>query len=160
MEEELHAVDPRIAIVNILPYSEVVGGFLYTQRMNAELFSVIAVLGLILAAAGVFGVVSLAVARRRKEIGIRLAIGANRGSIARLVASTVSGAVGLGLVAGLVGALLAARLVESLLWGVSSTDPLALGIGLLVLLAAVALAVALPVRRALKVDPVRILQAE
>jgi len=160
MEEELHAVDSRIAIVNILPYTEVVEGFLYTQRMNAELFSVIALLGLILAAAGIFGVVSLAVAQRRKEIGIRLAIGAGRGAIARLVVSGVSLSLALGLLVGLGGALLATRLVESLVWGISASDPLALSLGVGVLLVAVALALSLPLRRAWRVDPVGSLQAD
>jgi ABC-type antimicrobial peptide transport system permease subunit len=160
MEEELHAVDPRIAIVNILPYSEVVGGFLYTQRMNAELFSIIAVLGLILSASGVFGVTSLSVARMKKEIGIRLAIGAGRSAITRLVVSRVSVAVGLGLAAGLVASFMGSRLVESLLWGISPTDPTALSLGIGILLASVALAVSIPLRRAARVDPVETLQAE
>ncbi|MGD2122208.1 MAG: ADOP family duplicated permease [Gemmatimonadota bacterium] len=160
MEDELHAVDPRIAIVNILPYSEVVGGFLYTQRMNAELFSIIALLGLVLSASGVFGVTSLSVARMKKEIGIRLAIGAGRAAITRLVISRVSLAVGLGLLAGVVASFLGSRLVESLLWGISPTDPMALGLGIGVLLASVALAVSVPLRRAARVDPVETLQAE
>jgi predicted permease len=160
MEDELHAVDPRIAIVNILPYSEVVGGFLYTQRMNAELFSVIAILGLILSASGVFGVTSLSVARMRKEIGIRLAIGAGQGAITRLVISRVAVAVGIGLLAGVVASFVGSRLVESLLWGISPTDPLALSLGIVVLLASVALAVSIPLRRASLVDPVETLQAE
>ncbi|MFC1575843.1 ADOP family duplicated permease [Gemmatimonadota bacterium] len=160
MEEELQAVDPRIAIVNILPYSEVVGGFLYTQRMNAELFGIIAALGLILSAAGIFGVVSLAVARRRKEIGIRLALGAQGGDITRLVVRRVTVSLGVGLLVGSIGALLATRLVESLLWGVEPTDPVSLGVGMGVLLAAVVLAVGVPVGRALRVDPVGSLRAE
>jgi len=160
MEEELRAVDPRLAIVNVLPYSEVVRGFLYAQRMNAELFSVIACLGLLLCAAGVFGVTSLAVARMRKEIGIRLAIGAQRGAIGRLVVSRVARAVAVGVTLGLAGAFLAARWVAGLLWGVQPLDPLSLGTGIAGLLGAVALAVAFPVRRALTVDPVGSLQAE
>jgi predicted permease len=160
MEEELHIVDPRIAIVNILPYSEVVGGFLYTQRMNAELFSIIGFLGLILSSAGVFGVTSLAVARMKKEIGIRLAIGAGKGTITRLVVSRISAAVALGLGGGLAGAFFASRLVESLLFGVTPSDPIAIGVGVSVLLASVGLAVSLPIRRAVGVDPVATLHAE
>jgi len=160
MEAELHAVDPRIAIVNILPYSEVVGGFLYPQRMNAELFTIIAILGLILSAAGVFGVTSLAVARMQKEIGIRIAVGAGRQTITRLVVSRMSRSVILGLVAGVVIALAGSRFVESLLWGVSPTDPAAIGLGVSVLLLSVVLAVILPVRRAVQTDPVETLQAD
>jgi predicted permease len=160
METELHAVDPRIAIVNILPYSDVVGGFLYPQRMNAELFTIIAILGLILSAAGVFGVTSLAVMRMQKEIGIRIAIGAGQQTITRLVVSRVARSVVLGLGIGIALALAGSRLVESLLWGVSPTDTVAIGLGLFVLLLSVILAVSLPVRRAVRVDPVETLQAE
>jgi len=160
MEQELRAVDSRIAIVNILPYTQVVRGFLYTQRMNAELFGVIAVLGLILATAGVFGVVALAVARRRREIGIRVAVGADRGFVTRLVLGTVSGPLAVGLLFGLGGAFVATRLVRNLLWGVAPTDPVALVAGGAVLLGAVGLAVAVPLHRALEVDPVASLRAE
>jgi predicted permease len=160
MEDELRSVDPRIAIVNILPYSRVVDGFLYTQRMNAELFAIIAIIGLVLAAAGVFGVVSLAVARQRKEIGIRLAIGARKGAITKLVMARTGVAVALGLIGGMVVAFLATRLVESLLWGVTPSDPISLVVGLAVLVSSVALALLVPIRRALAVDPVGSLQAD
>lgn len=153
MEEELHRVDARIAIVNILPYSEVVDGFLYTQRMNAELFTLIAALGLLLAVAGVFGVASLAVAHRRREIGIRLAIGASAGEVVRASVSRIGTALLLGVGAGLAGALAVTRLVENLVWGVASSDPVALACGVTVLIGAVALAVSVPIRRALRIDP-------
>ncbi|MGW8265383.1 MAG: ADOP family duplicated permease, partial [Longimicrobiales bacterium] len=160
MEEELRAVDSRIAIVNILPYAEVVEGFLYSRRMNAELFSAIAVLALILVGAGVFGVMSLLVAGRRREIGIRLAIGAKRLDIARTVMSRVAVTVLLGMALGAGSAALARRMVEALLWGVQPTDPLSLGLGLAVLCATVALAAALPLHRAWRVDPAASLRAE
>ena len=146
--------------MNVLPYSEVVDGLLYSQRMNAELFTVIAALGLILSVAGVFGVVSLAVAQRRKEIGIRLAIGAGDPEIVRVAVARVLGAIALGVVVGLVGALLATRLVASLVWGVSPSDPASLASGVLVLVVAVGLAMGLPVQRALRIDPVSSLRVE
>jgi ABC-type antimicrobial peptide transport system permease subunit len=153
-------VDPRIAIVNILPYSEVLEGFLYSRRMNAELFSVIAALALVLVGAGIFGVMSLLVAGQRREIGIRLAIGAKGRDIARMVMTRVAGTVLLGIALGAGGAFLARRMVEALLWGVQPTDPLSLSLGVAVLIGAVALAAALPLRRALTVDPAGSLQAE
>jgi len=110
--------------------------------------------------AGVFAVVALAVASRRREIGIRMAVGADRISIAKSVLGPVSVSVFAGLGVGLAGAFGATRLVESLLWGVAPADPLALGIGVGVLLVAVVLAVLVPVRRALGVDPVTSLRAE
>jgi putative ABC transport system permease protein len=160
IERELRAVDPRIAIVNILPYRQVVSGFLYSQRMNAELFGVIACLGLILAGAGVFGVVALAVTRRRREFGIRIAIGAARRDIVRAVLSTVLGPLTVGLLLGLAGAFLSTRLVADLLWGVAPSDPLALLAGGSVLVASLLIALAVPLGRALRVDPVASMRAE
>ncbi len=160
VEGELRAVDTRIAIVNILPYRQVVGGFLYAQRMNAELFGVMAVIGLLMAAAGVFGVVALSVARRRRELGVRMAVGAHGSDIARVVLASVLGPVVVGLVLGLGGAFVATRMVAELLWGVAPGDPVALLAGGLVLLAALGGAVAVPVTRALRTDPVASLRGE
>ncbi|MDH3733898.1 MAG: ADOP family duplicated permease [Gemmatimonadota bacterium] len=160
MRRELRDVDTRLAIVNILPYRDVVRGSLYTQRMNAELFTVIAGLGLMLAAAGVFAVVALAVTGRRREIGIRMAIGAGRLSVARAVVGPIGVSVLVGLGIGLAGAFVATRWVESLLWGVEPADPMALAAGVGVLLLAVALAVQFPLRRAMAIDPVGSLRAE
>ena len=159
-ERELHAVDTRLAIVNILAYRDVVRGFLYTQRMNAELFSAIAALGLLLAAAGIFAVVTLAVAARRREIGIRIAVGAGGRAIARSILVPVGVSLTMGLALGLGGAAAATRVVMGLLWGVAPADPLALTTGIAVLLLAVAAAVWLPLRRALRLDPVASLRAE
>lgn len=160
MERELRAVDTRLAIVNILPYRDVVRGALYTQRMNAELFTVIALLGLLLSAAGVFAVLGLAVAGRRREIGIRVAVGADRVSIAKSVLGSISGSVLLGLGVGLAGAFGATRLVEGLLWGVAPADPVALGLGVVLLLIAVGLAAGVPLRGAMKIDPSTALRSE
>jgi len=158
--QELHAVDTRLAIVNILTYRDVVRGSIYTQRMNAELFSVIAALGLLLATTGVFAVVALAVAGRRREIGIRMAVGADRTAIARSLLGPIGGSVLVGLGIGLAGAFGATRLVGSLLWGVAPADPLALAVGVGVLLLAVALAVGVPLRQALGIDPIASLRTE
>jgi len=160
MERELHAVDTRLAIVNILPYRDVVRGALYTQRMNAELFTAIAALGLLLSVAGVFAVLALAVAGRRHEIGIRMAVGADQVSIAKSVLGPIGGSVLVGLGVGLAGAFGATRLVGSLLWGVAPADPLALGAGVVVLLVAVVLAAAVPLRGALGIDPAVVFRTE
>ncbi len=160
MERELHAVDTRLAIVNIVTYRDVVRGFLYTQRMNAELFTLIAVLGLLLAAAGIFAVVTLAVAGRRREIGIRVAVGASGAAIARSILVPVGTSLAVGLALGLGGAAAATRVVSSLLWGVAPGDPLALMVGAAVLVLAVGLAVWRPLRRALRMDPVASLRVE
>jgi ABC-type antimicrobial peptide transport system permease subunit len=121
--------------------------------MNAELFTVVALIGLVLAAAGIYSVTNLAVNQRRREIGIRMAIGADRREIAQMVITRSLGAVVLGLVVGLTAAFGVTRLVQGLLFGVASTDPVTFTMGIVVLLAAAAFAAYLPIRRAVRVDP-------
>jgi cell division protein FtsX len=140
----LNAYEPHMTVINSVSYRDVVAGSLYTQRMNAELFTALAGLGLALACAGIFSVVSLAVARRRKEIGIRKAMGATPGRIRgrmvgkALIPVAVGGAVGFGV------ALMGAGLVESLLFGISPLDPGTLVVGVMTLLLASAAAAFFP----------------
>jgi predicted permease len=156
----LREFESHIAIVNVLPYSEVVKGFLYTQRMNAELFTTLAFLGLVLAAVGIFSVMSLAVSRRTREIGIRMAIGAQRTDISRLMIRRALTPVALGLGVGLAASLAFTGLVRSLLHGVEPTDPLTLVAGTGVLVVAALSAAYLPARRAATVDPVTALRRD
>jgi hypothetical protein len=156
----LRDFEPHLAIVNSIAYGDVVRGALYVQRMNAELFSLLAVLGLVLAGVGIFSVVSLSVSRRTQEIGVRKALGATGGQINGLMVKQALGPVLVGLVLGLVGTLAVSRLVRSLLLGVEPTDPIGLVGGSLVLMLTAALAAYLPARRAGRVDPVRALKAE
>jgi putative ABC transport system permease protein len=146
LEAELRAVDPTLAR--------------YTQRMNAELFTLVATMGLVLAAAGLFAVLSLAVGRRIREIGIRLSLGANSTRIVGLVAQEVAGAVSLGVLVGLASSFVVGRMMQSMLFGVGPADPIAVTGGALVLLGVAALAGFLPTRRALVVDPARTLREE
>jgi predicted permease len=154
----LRDFEPHLAIVNVVSYNDVVRGFLYPQRMNAEMFSVLAALGLALATVGVFSVMSLAVSRRTREIGIRVSIGAMRGDIGRLVILRTLGPVLLGLGVGLAASFGLAGLVRGLLFGVEPNDPLALAAGAAVLLVAALTAAYLPARRATAVDPVEVLR--
>lgn len=156
----LREYEPHLAIVNAITYEDVVRGALYTQRMNAEMFSVLAVLGLTLAGVGIFSVVSLSVVRRTREIGIRKAIGAKRSEIDVMVVLQALGPVLLGLIVGLSTAMAASKLFESLLIGVRPIDPVSLLGGSLVLLATAVVAAYLPARRAGGVDPVRALKVE
>jgi len=128
--------------------------------MNAELFSVLAFLGVALAAVGIFSVMSLAVQQRTRETGIRMAVGATGSHIARLVMGRAMGAVGLGLVVGLAATFGVTRVIQSLLYGVETTDPIAFAAGIAVLVAAALLATYLPARRAVAVDPLTSLRSE
>ncbi len=156
----LREFEPHLAIVNAISYQDVVRGALYTQRMNAELFSVLAVLGLILAGIGIFSVVSLSVTQRTREIGVRKAIGASSVEINRLVILQALGPVLAGLLLGLLVSWGASGLVGSLLLGVEPTDPIGLAAGSLVLLATAVFAAYLPARRAVRVNPVTALRAD
>jgi predicted permease len=160
LQRWLREYEPHLAIVNVIPYRDVVRGFLYTQRMNAELFTVLAVLGLGLAAVGVFSVMSLAVSRRTREIGIRMSIGAQRGDVGRMVVRRALTPVLIGLAIGLAASFAATGLVQSLLFGVEPTDPLSLAAGAGVLAVVAVLAAYLPARRATRVDPVAALRVE
>jgi predicted permease len=155
----LRDYEPYLAIINVLPYSDVISGFVYTQRMNAELFSLLAVFGLTLAAVGIFGVMSLTVSQRTHEVGIRMAIGARSGEIGRMVIGQAMIPVALGLALGLIASYALAGVVRSLLFGVEPGDPLALIGGTALLVAAALAAAYLPSRRAAAVDPAKALRA-
>jgi len=160
LQSWLRNYEPHLAIINVLPYTEVVSGFLYVQRMNAQFFTALAFLGMALAAVGIFSVVSLTVGRRRREIGVRMAIGARQADIARHVVARALTPVIVGVGLGVVGALAATRLVRSLLIGVEPTDPVSLAGGAAMLILAAVLAAYLPARRAMQVDPVQALRSE
>jgi predicted permease len=139
---------------------EIMADSLATERFNALLMGVFALVALALTAFGIYGVVSYGVRQQRREIGIRVALGARRAGIARLVMSQGMMPVLLGLLGGVVGALALGRFVESLLWGVESADPATI-IAVAVLLAAVAAVSSwLPVREATRIDPSHSLRSE
>jgi putative ABC transport system permease protein len=129
-------------------------------RLNAMLVSLFALIALLLAAAGIFGVMSYSVMQRTQEIGIRLALGAQRYDVLRLIVGQGMRFVGIGVLVGLIGVFACTRLLQSLLFGVGATD---LGTMLIatVTLATVALcACYIPARRAMRVDPVQALRSE
>jgi ABC-type antimicrobial peptide transport system permease subunit len=126
----------------------------------AGLFATIAVLGLALAAAGIYALVYYTVSERTREIGIRVALGAETGQVLRFVMQQAMIRVGAGLVLGLGAAIVVARLTGSLLYGVGPADPLTFGAGSLLLVGAALLASYLPARRATRVDPLVALRYE
>ena len=130
------------------------------QRFNLLLFGLFAALALVLAAVGIYGVMAYSVAQRTREIGIRVAIGAQRSEVARLVLGEGARHAALGVLLGLAGASALTRLMTSLLYGVRPTDPLTFAC-VAILLAAVALAACyIPARRAMRVDPIVALRHE
>jgi ABC-type antimicrobial peptide transport system permease subunit len=133
---------------------------LLPARLGAMAFMLFAGLALALAVLGVYGVVSYAVARRTREVGIRLAIGAQPGALVRLLMREGFVLVLIGTVAGLGLGVLSARLLATLLYGVGTVDPVTFLGAPVVLMAAGAVAAFLPARRASRVDPASVLRAE
>ena len=131
-----------------------------TPRFNVILLSVFAAIGLVLAVVGVYGVMSAAVAQQRQEIGVRMALGASSGTIARMVIVGGSHLLVVGLAIGLGGTIVVARLLARQVWNVSAFDPIAFAIVSFVLLAAGLQACLWPALRAARTDPVIALRQE
>jgi putative ABC transport system permease protein len=137
-----------------------IGAADFRQRVGSQLLGLFGVLGLVLASIGLYGVLSFQVARRTREIGIRMALGSSRGEVLRLVLREGALLVGLGLAIGIAGAAGLARLLRSLLLGLHPWDPLAFAGVVAVLLTASLVACLVPARRATRVDPLLALRHE
>jgi putative ABC transport system permease protein len=149
----MREIDRDVPIYSVMTMDERVGASIGAQRFYASLIGVFAVVALALAAVGLYGVIAYAVSQRTHELGVRVALGATTDRISRMVISEGLVLTGIGVSLGIVGALLLGRVVSSLLFGVSSRDPLTL-VGVVVALAAIAMVASwLPARRAARVDP-------
>ncbi len=158
VQRTVRELDKQLPLVGVQTIAQRLHGGLWAPRAGAALLGVFGLLALVLAAIGIYGVMSFAVAQRAREIGIRMALGARRNDVLALVLRQGMAVVGLGLAAGLLAAFALTRFAASLLFGVSPTDPVAFGATSL-LLAGVALAANLvPARRATAVDPVTVLK--
>jgi predicted permease len=156
----LRSEDPNLAISEVTTLGEIVDRSLGREKLLAKLAGFFGALALLLASIGLYGVIAYSVARRRNEIGIRMALGARPGTVLRMVLSESLLVVALGLAVGIPAALACGRLVSSLLYGVKAYDPLTIG-GAAALLLAVALAASfLPARRAALLDPCAALREE
>jgi putative ABC transport system permease protein len=153
-------VHPVLVAAEIRPMEGLVSESVAGSRFQAALLSSFAALALLLAALGLYGLVSYGAALRRREIGIRIALGAPGRQIFGLVAGGGVKLVAWGLVLGSAGALAATRLLESLLFGVRASDPLTYGAIAAVMLSVGIVAGALPARRAATVDPIEALRSE
>ncbi len=156
---ELARFAPQQPIHDMVPMTERLAESVQ-RRFVLVLFELFAVLGLGLAALGLYGVLAHAVTDRQREIGVRVALGATRANVLGLVAREGGTLVGLGVVLGIAGGLVGTRLLAHLLYDVSPTDPLALLAAIALLAVASAIAVWLPARRALRVDPMVALRDE
>jgi predicted permease len=156
----LRDVDPSLMAIQVKTMSRHLATMLLPARLGAMAFTLFAVLALALAVLGVYGVVSYAVARRTREVGIRLAVGAQPQALVQLLMREGIALVTTGIVIGLLLALASGRGLRTLLYGVGSADPLAFIGAPVVLLLVGALAAFLPARRASRIDPASVLRAE
>jgi predicted permease len=160
VQAQIHSLDPNLPIFNIETMEKHVGQALLLPRLAGTLFGVFGASGLLLASIGLYGVVNFAVKRRTREIGIRMALGAEHNAVVRMVAGQGALMVAIGLVFGLAISLAVSRVAAALLFGVSPTDPLTFAGVSLILIAVALVAVMLPARRAAKLDPMIALRHE
>ena len=160
VRNELRALNKDVPLVAVQTMSESIADQLAADRVVAVLLSVFGVSALLLATIGIYGVVAFAVAQRTHEIGIRIALGADRRDILKLIVGQGMVLIVIGAGIGLALALTATQLLKSLLFGVSATDPLTFASVVFGLVGTALLACYVPARRAMKVDPLVALRYE
>jgi len=160
IEQQLQATDPSIGIGQIRSMEQVRSAGVAMRRFNMTLLSTFAALAVLLSAIGIYGVVAYSLTQRTHEIGIRIALGADRADVMRLLLSQGMVLSGLGVGFGIAGSLGLTRLLESYLYRVQPTDPIALSLAALLLGAVAMLASYIPARRATNVDPLIALRHE
>ncbi|HEX2189801.1 MAG TPA: ABC transporter permease [Longimicrobiaceae bacterium] len=160
VRREVAAMDPNLPLNDLQPLERLAADSMSQPRFYMLLLSLFAGVALALAAIGIFGVISYGVAQRTREIGVRMALGAEPSSVLRIVVGGALGLAGIGVGVGVLGALAGTRLLSGLLFGVAATDPPTyVGVAVL-LLAVAALASWLPARAAVRVDPMTALRAD
>lgn len=158
LRAEVRALDPDLPVLDVTPLTQLVSASVGRPRFYTGLLTLFAAIGLALAAIGVFGVMSYAVAQRAHEISIRVALGAGAGTVVRMIVSRamVLAAIGAGI--GILASLALGRVIQSQLFGVTLLDPLTLAAVVIVLSVSAAVASYLPARRAAALDPVTALR--
>jgi ABC-type antimicrobial peptide transport system permease subunit len=151
---------PRVPMTGLQSVNEVIGFSLRTERLVASLSAVFGGVATLVAVIGLYGVMAYAVSRRRREIGVRMALGALRGAVVAMVMREVFLLIGAGLAAGIALALALADLIRSQIYGLSARDPLTFIGSAIVLAAAAGLAGLIPALRASSVDPTTALREE
>jgi len=154
------SIDPNLTVTDLRSFEKQVAGNFDTERLISRLTTLFGIIALALACVGLYGVMSYFVARRTSEIGIRMALGATRGSVVALVLRGAMWQIVIGLVLGIPASLYVGYLMKSILYGVGSYDPLALTLAPLMLVVCATLAGFLPARRASSIEPMQALRIE
>ncbi|HEX8650240.1 MAG TPA: ABC transporter permease [Pyrinomonadaceae bacterium] len=160
VRQTVQSLERNLPVTNVRTMTELIGNSLYAARMGAVLIGVFGGLALLLAAVGLYGVMAYAVSQRTREIGIRMALGAQRSDVLRLVLREGMTLVAIGAVLGLIGAVVMSRLLVSFLYGVSPVDSATFVATAAVLAVVAFVANFIPARRAMKVDPLVALRYE
>ena len=160
VKRALAEVDPNLVMYDVLPYSRVIQGNFDQQNMIASLTWLFGAVGLVLAAVGLYGVTAYGVEQRTSEIGVRMALGANRGSVVAMVLRGAFWQVGIGLGIGIPAAIGAGYLIASQLFGITPWNPLLLAGATALLGSAALVAAVIPARRAASIDPIQALRIE
>ena len=157
---EIRRAAPDLPIESTVTMDEALAASVAQPRFRTVLVGLFATTALLIASCGLYGLMAYAVTQRRREIGVRMALGADRGAVLRLVLARALRIVVVGLVAGLAGAAAVTRVLQTFLFGITATDPLAFTAVTLLLMAVGLLAAWLPARRAARIDPNAALRAE
>jgi len=160
LRRAVKSADPALALRGVRTLDDVLGESLAPRRFAMSLVSGFAAVALLLAAVGIYGVLAFSVARRTREFGVRLALGATRQNLLGLVVRQGMAWSAIGLALGVAGALAAGRLLEGMLYGVRLADPIALGLVTATLLVVAVVACVVPATRAARVDPITSMRAE
>jgi predicted permease len=158
LKQSVTAIDPNIPLSQVDSFDRIVQNTFVPQRLAVTVVALFSITALLLAAIGLYGVLAYSVGQRQREIGVRIALGAGPSTVLRLVISQGLKIVLAGLVIGLLAAVMLAHLMDSMLYGVSATDPLSIALSAIVLTAAGGVACLLPAMRAIRIDPIQALR--
>jgi len=160
LRQQVAKLDPELPLSNVSTIQAAMDRSLVTKRLTNLLLAGFAVTALLLALTGIYGVMSLNVANRRNEFGIRLALGAQRSNVLRMMLGQGLRLAVVGVALGLLGAIALTRLLKGLLFGISASDPWTFTVIAVLLVGVALLACLIPARRATRVDPLEALRAE
>ena len=156
----VHQINPYLPIVNTQPLEEFIGTGLFPQKVALAVAGSLGLVGLLLASIGIYGITAFSVQRRTREIGIRMALGAKRDGVMRMVLWQGMRLTAAGMVIGMIAALAVTRLLAGLLYGISPGDPIAFGAAAMLFLLITAAATYFPARRAAAIEPTTALHYE
>ncbi len=159
-QQRLQALDSRAVVFNVRPFDQFVADAVAPRRFNLWLFSAFGFLAALLAAAGIYATMNFAVVQRHREIGIRMALGAQKSAVMKLILGEGAILVTAGLVIGFSASLALNQLMQSLLFGVSATDPLIYFFMATLVITIALIASSIPARRATKIDPIQTLRTD